>query len=477
MLLDTPNSMDNPAQSNHAQIEFWESMEKVVMLPKSHSKSDNEFNVNSNLVKYIKLSTDSYKEEIKTDQDLFRMSLLFTESDLFKLNKNFCISKLLSLLNIDLLEMNMKFIIVYILLFESKRDVSSLETMLEYQGYNVFYNTLYTALAYIQKYGAERGVAEDQITNPKMAEWTDIDLSILEDMKQISTVLMELLFLIYKYGKCSIENVQIVDDFFTYFLMNSIRSDTTDDMFNNAQFKILLALNEQYILFSKQYEMENKVFKCLLNSSISKRFVELLLLKFNRVTEPSLQIMMCKLIYLVVTTTENDVAMNFFYLNDLNVFIDVLIRELQNVNEKQEVLRNTFLRVLLPLLINTEISITHYRKDDLTDLFIYLSKLGNICDNCHITPEHQTTVRLAKRCLTDVDWIETDTSDVSSVSSAGYDSISSSTCLTPTITNGPPPVVKPRLTKGSVQLSAESLTKRKERSKLPPPPPPPSRKR
>ncbi|KAL3232889.1 Protein LDB17 [Nakaseomyces bracarensis] len=476
MLLER-HSMGNPVKTKHAQIEFWESMEESLVLPKSQSKSDNEFNVNSNLVKYIKLSTDCYKEDIKSDQDLFRMSLLFTESELFKSNKNFCISKLLSLLNIDLLEMNMKFIIVYILLFESKRDVNSLEIMLQYQGFNVFYNTLYTALAYIQKYGAERGVAEHQITNPKTAEWTEIDLNILEEMKQISTVLMELLFLVFKYGKCGVENVQIIDDFFTYFLMNSIRSDTTEDMLNNAQFKLLLALNEQYILFSKKYEIENKVFKCLLNSSVSKRFVELLLLKFNRVVEPSLQIMMCKLIYLVVTTTENNVAMNFFYLNDLNVFIDVLIRELQNVNEKQEFLRNTFLRVILPLLKNTEISVTHYRKDDLTDLFLYLSKLENICDNCHISAEHETTVRLAKRCLTDVEWMDTELYDGSSVTSNGPESIQSSLSSTPTNTTGPPPIVRPRLTKGSVELSAESLTKRKEKSKLPPPPPPPARKR
>lgn len=223
--------------------------------------------------------------------------------------------------------------------------------------------------------------------------------------------------------------------------------------------------------------MENKIFKYLLNSSVSKRFVELLLLKFNRLMDSSLQVMMCKVIYLIVTSTDNDVAMNYFYLNDLNVLIDVLIRELQNMNGREEYWRATILRVLLPLLKNTELCRTHYRKDDLVELLTYLSKPENICDNGVITQEQEVTIRLAKKCLNGVEWLENDTSDDDAISSNSLEcSQSSVESLSNSLANHSTNN-RPRLTRGSLELSAESLTMRKERAKGPPPPPPPPRSR
>lgn len=50
----------------------------------------------------------------------------------------------------------MKFIIVYVLLCEAKKNVHSLEIMLKFQGFTVFYNALYTQFAYLSKYGQEK---------------------------------------------------------------------------------------------------------------------------------------------------------------------------------------------------------------------------------------------------------------------------------------------------------------------------------
>ena len=137
------------------------------------------------------------------------------------------------------------------------------------------------------------------------------------------------------------------------------------------------------MIFSYQYEIENKVYKYLANHTVSKNFVELLLLKFNRITDRSLQIMMCKVIYLILTSGP-DMAMNFFYLNDLNVFVDVMIRELKDISEDEELIRNTFLRVLFPLLKYTELRTTHYRKEDLLALLSYLSSPDNICSSAEL---------------------------------------------------------------------------------------------
>lgn len=476
MLINTTDPQ-SPSHLEDEIVDFWESMEKQVNIP---ANQQNQETVNTGLVGYIKKACDSYMDFIDSDRELCRMAMILTDSTIFKDKKKFCLSKLLSLLNIDLLEMNMKFIIAYILLWESKQNLNSLEVMLEFQGFNVFYNTLYTQFAYLNRYGEDKHISQEKLVNVDLAEWNDIGNKIIDEMKQICIVLMDILFQIFKYCKCSVSNVQIVDDFFVYFLMSSIRSDTMDDLFNNAQFKVILALNEQYMIFTKDYEIENKIFKYLSYESKTTRFVELLLLKFNRVQDSSLQIMMCKILYIILTSKDGNLAMNFFYLNDLNVFVDVLIRELQNISENEEVLRNYFLRLLIPLLNNTELSKTHYRKEDLSKLLAYLSSLENICSSEEVTKEHHTTSKLAFKVLTCVSWLEEPPATKSQYTPDGNSSSSrkssvSTIALTPTTT------IPSCYNKKTAQFylssesdySAESLGQRKNR---PPPPLPPSRK-
>ncbi|KOH00227.1 Ldb17p [Saccharomyces eubayanus] len=484
MILD-PLSPNIENHSHDEIIDFWEKIESIANIPKD--KLD-ESHVNSSLVAYLKFATDSYKVFINTDRDLYRMSLILLESPLFEFEKEFCLSKLQSLLNIDLLEMNMKFIIVYVLLCEAKKNVHSLEIMLKFQGFTVFYNALYTQFAYLSKYGEEKRTVNKQRYKTDAANTitpldclvpslTDIDLGIIDEMKQISTVLMDLLFQILKYCKCVIANLQIVDDFFVYFLMETIRSDIMDDMFNNAQFKLLLALNEQYMMFAKEYEIENKVYKYLINESVSKCFSELLLLKFNRVSDPPLQIMMCKIIYLILTPRSDHAPISFFYTNDLHVLTDVLIRELQNISEDEEILRNTLLRVLIPLLKNTQLSKTHYRKDDLNKLLQYLSTLDNICADSPVLHEHLVTVRLSQKCLQQIPWLEDPPTPPNENSPASSNATSRDSSI---FTLGGSDNQNALTRKGhlysnrGLDVSAESLTKRKARA--PPPPPPPSRK-
>lgn len=468
MILD-PASPQQKTEQKHSHdeiVHFWEYMEYLVEI----SDDKDESAVNSSLVSYVKKCSDSYKDYINSEQDLYRVSLTLLESSLFKKNRQFCLSKLLSLLSIDLLEINLKFIISFIILCDSKVDSSTLDVILEFQGFTVLYNNLYSHFAYLNQYGEEK--VKSTYSDGFNSDLTDIEYEIIDGLKQISTVLMDILFQIFKYSKCGVSNIQIVDDFFVYFLMNTLRSDITDDMFNNAKFKLLLSLNEQYMIFSYQYEIENKVYKYLANHTVSKNFVELLLLKFNRITDRSLQIMMCKVIYLILTSGP-DMAMNFFYLNDLNVFVDVMIRELKDISEDEELIRNTFLRVLFPLLKYTELRTTHYRKEDLVALLSYLSSPDNICSSAELKKEHKTTVRLALKCLGDVEWLshrkEEDYGNEDSEDSR-RSSVSASSLYSQ---KGSVEKRLPHLySNTNSSLSAESITKRL----LPPPPPPPARK-
>lgn len=471
MILD-PSAPNIDKHTHEEIVLFWDSLEDLLVSDENIDFTTDKNAANSALVAYLKVITDAYKVFINTDRDLYRMALILVESKLFEQDREFCLSKLLSLLNIDLLELNMKFFISYILLCEAKKNLNSLSIMLEFQGFTVFYNTLYTQFAYLHKYGNE---GDDSI-NDELQNITDVDIIIIDEMKQISTVLMDILFQVFKFCKCTISNVQLVDNFFVHYLMSSIRSDTTSDLFNNAQFKLLLALNEQYMMFRKEYKLENKVFKYLINTTLSQSFTELLLLKFNRTTDCSLQIMMCKVLYNILSFKEDDLCRNFFYLNDLNVFVDVLLRELQNISDVNEGLRNTFLRVLIPLLKNTELAKTHYRKDDLRSLLKYLSTLDNICPSDNVKDEHKTTVKLAFKCLTEVEWLGFNSNEnistsnhgsrTSSISGMGI-GFSGSTPVTPSEYDADKKFFS------TPDISVESLEKRKAK---PPPPPPPSRK-
>lgn len=473
MILDP--STPHPGKHDEEEVaSFWSMMEKMVELPEDGGRDEG---VNSMLVGYVKNASESYMTFINSDRDLCKMAVTLTESVAFRENLEFCLSKLLSLLNIDLLEMNMKFIIAYILLWESKNNLYSLEIMLEFQGFNVFYNTLYTQFAYLNKYGEEKNVARERLTDPNFDELSEIELKIVDGMKQISTVLMDLIFQVLKFCKCSVRNIQIIDDFFVYYLMTSIRSDTVTDMFNNTQFKLLLALNEQYMILRKEYEIENKVFVYLTSDTVTTKFTQLLLLKFNRVQDISLQIMMCKILYLILTADHGRIAKSFFYLNDLNVLVDVLIRELENIPENEESLRNYFLRIMEPLFQNTELSATHYRKDDLVRVLGYLSSVDNFCSSDKILKEHRTTARLASRILERVEWLnaETEADAFDSDTSTSRKSSISGLGITPITTV---PSMDNKRTDNlynnrELGHSAESLGRRKSR---PPPPPPPSRK-
>ncbi|SCV99814.1 LAFE_0B03092g1_1 [Lachancea fermentati] len=456
---------DKSENTSSDVAQFWGSMERLLEI----EDEKDEAVVNSELVSYVKKASDNYKEYLHTEQDIYRLALILTQSKLFQNNREFCLSKLLSLLSVDLLETNLKFIISYIILCASKSDSSLLEILLQFQGFTVIYNNLYNHFAYLSRYGEERFLS-NKVTE-EQSDLTDIEFEIIEGLKQISTVLMGILFQIFKYSKCDIGNIGIVDDFFVYFLMKSIRSDTTDDIFNNTKFKLLLALNEQYMIFSYQYEVENKVYKYLINNSVSKNFMELLLLMFNRVTDRSLQIMMCKIIYLILTSDE-DLARDFFYLNDLHVFVDVLLRELKDISEDEELIRNTFLRVLFPLLKNTELINSHYRRSDLVEVLEYLSSLDNICSTEEIKREHKTTSRLALKCLNQVEWLQYSKPE-------GSDKESSEGSRRSSVSIGSIPSQRGYLDKraqhlymnNQSSLSAESITKR-----LQAPPPPPARK-
>jgi hypothetical protein len=139
-----------------------------------------------------------------------------------------------------------------------------------------------------------------------------------------------------------------------------------------------------------------------------------LILLLNRESETILQLLILKALYLVFGNIQ---TAEYFYTNDLHVLVDVILRNLIDLpsdSPATNALRHTYLRVLHPILTNSQISKPpYYKKDDILRLLHLLVTSGN-----HFAPVDDTTKRLVERCTT-VPWLQqSDTSGTNGNDSA-----------------------------------------------------------
>lgn len=131
-----------------------------------------------------------------------------------------------------------------------------------------------------------------------------------------------------------------------------------------------------------------------------------LILLLNRESETSLQLLILKVLYLLFG---NPTTAEYFYTNDLHVLIDVILRNLIDLpsdSPAANALRHTYLRVLHPILANSQISKPpHYKRDEILRLLHVLVTSGS-----HFAPVDETTQRLVKRC-TSVHWLQPPSAD------------------------------------------------------------------
>lgn len=111
--------------------------------------------------------------------------------------------------------------------------------------------------------------------------------------------------------------------------------------------------------------------------------------------------------YLLFTTPS---TYEYFYLNDLRVLVDILIRNLLDLPDYAAALRHTYLRVLYPLLQHTQLQYApYYKRDEIRKLLSMLCGENVYHENGHMHWNHfedvdETTKRLVKRCQT-VSWL------------------------------------------------------------------------
>lgn len=146
--------------------------------------------------------------------------------------------------------------------------------------------------------------------------------------------------------------------------------------------------------------LTNRVIKLLsLHGPVFRTFGENIILLLNRETETSLQLLILKLFYLLFTTKA---TYEYFYTNDLRVLLDVIIRNLLDLPDDQMTLRHLYLRVLTPLLANTQLSQPpHYKQEEILKVLKLLGGSGS----AHFAPADDTTLRLVDR-VSKLPWLQ-----------------------------------------------------------------------
>ncbi|KAF6013086.1 hypothetical protein HII12_001801 [Brettanomyces bruxellensis] len=208
---------------------------------------------------------------------------------------------------------------------------------------------------------------------------------------------LELVFKICQGLELKPEQLDIINAEFLKFAAKHLNAETEEEnQLNYVKFRLLLILNEQYMVrqYTQKDADKSQIYKnqlfCVLveNGHIFQNFMEVLVLNFNRETNPTVQILMLKALYVVFTTSS---TCQLIYLNDLEVIMDIMIRELCNLSlVKDGILINTYLRVLYPMLLFSNLNGKKYKVDSLRSILRYL---------CTSEQTNETTERLAKRCL------------------------------------------------------------------------------
>ncbi|KAI4733867.1 hypothetical protein E4T50_15576 [Aureobasidium sp. EXF-12298] len=269
---------------------------------------------------------------------------------------------------------------------------------------------------------SDEAVFEMMQTEAAFPRLLDLIKGNKDDNTGLHRLLLELLCDMSRIQRLSLDDLATVDDAFVIYLFELIEelSNDANDPYHYPTIRVLLILNEQYMCYAVSPEshptLTNRIIKVLSNHGPAYRtFGENLILLLNRESALGPQLLILKLLYLLFTTPS---TFEYFYTNDLHVLVDVIIRNLLDLDPGsddddhdsdlprdgggQRALRHTYLRVLCPLLKNTQLAHdnAHYKREELRKLFYLLVNRSSF----HFAPVDETVVRLVSRCK-QVAWI------------------------------------------------------------------------
>ncbi|KAF1838012.1 hypothetical protein BDW02DRAFT_490098 [Decorospora gaudefroyi] len=353
--------------------QFWDELDEIVS-----ARCHQHEIIDNSLRAFLNVTTNYISEYLQTDFSVVKCIFRMLEGELFASNKEYVRRQ-----------------IIYCLLQEEDNP------------------TLHIVAAFLL-YDA-RNSQNDEIFEMMHSEGTFARLvqlvqtrAIQEDTR-LHQLLLQLLYESSRVQRLNWEDFMAVDDAFVLYLLEIIEgaSDDADDPYHYPVIRVLLVLNEQYLVASTSQQTDgrpgitNRVIKAISTHGMTyKTFGCNLILLLNRESETSLQLLILKVLYLLFG---NPSTAEYFYTNDLHVLVDVILRNLIDLphdSPAANALRHTYLRVLHPILTHSQISKPpHYKRDDLLRLLHLLVTSGN-----HFAPVDETTVRLVNRC-TSVPWL------------------------------------------------------------------------
>ncbi|KAF8646745.1 hypothetical protein AX16_007072 [Volvariella volvacea WC 439] len=220
---------------------------------------------------------------------------------------------------------------------------------------------------------------------------------------KLRSLAVRLLYEVCLVQKLSINDLKIFEDSFVDYLFELVEQtrQMQDDTFNYSVIKLIVALNEQFMVacLSKEAkdapQVKNRVLRVLMGRlGSSKTFGENIIFMLNRAQgtpeDLCMQMLILKILYVLFTTNGTS---EYFYTNDLKVLVDVFLREITDLDEESDSLRHTFLRVLHPLLTRTQLRNVPYKRAQIVYTLESLIRETSMRD---VDP---TTKRLVGRCL------------------------------------------------------------------------------
>lgn len=406
--------------------------------------------VNENFSIFIKQILDNVYEDDQTYQTISNYSLKLLTSNMFIKNYQFCIGKILTLLDafsnpcessdervIYQSECLKEFLcITLLLLLKLKNSKNELELI----DKDLLYDSLikFKFVPTMGKFISTHIVSNRSFVLLKFScdiffeflyyreVFDDDDFDDLVNSKLVSTIISHLL-------TAKINHSYDVDGD-TY--------EDEDKLVAYEQFKLLLLINEQFLMKSYTSKIPNRVFEVLMlddnglsNNNRMVTFINLLIYHLNREESQIIKILILKFLNSIFTNKETN---NLVYLNDLKILVDIFIRELNDldydVDNDTRILVIDYLRVMYPLLSNTQLAQSmDYKSDQILEVLRSLVLASQNSDaNDNIKQQENVIVKLATRCM-GITWLKpkrdfrpspplvetsTDLSDISDIGAA-----------------------------------------------------------
>ncbi|MCJ1412417.1 hypothetical protein MMC19_006511 [Ptychographa xylographoides] len=354
--------------------QFWDELEDIV----SAECGTHEELIDNALRAYLSF-TANYKEEyLQSEYAIARCSYKLLDSSVFAAHKDYVRRQIIYCLLQEDKAATLHLIAAF-LLFDGRQHEETFETM------------------------NEEGVFPILLELIQSKQNEDVALH---------RILLELLYEMSRIQRLRTQDLILIEDNFITYLLMFIEglSDDVNDPYHYPVIRVLLVLNEQYMVSAHGPEssvtlrpLPNKVMKVLSTNGLAyKTFGENIILLLNRESETSLQLLILKLLYLLFTTPA---TYEYFYTNDLRVLVDVMIRNLLDLPLTSTALRHTYLRVLYPLLAHTQLKNPdcQYKREELLKL-LYMMTSSNLPGMMHFGAIDETTKRLVSRCV-QVPWL------------------------------------------------------------------------